>query len=148
MKSRLELYFLFRNLWGETQMRTLEIGQKTLLMVGAPHQHRNRQSCSEDYSKIFGEGRWYWIRPLINALLGVPPKSSKIFVTTLQQSGLKRRNSVATEYYSNNEYYLNQDKSENFLNTGNSLSLITQVLKVCSIFGFYICVRKLEKFLK
>ena len=66
-------------------------------------------------------------------------------------SGKYRRNSIAAGETHNEHYYDSYDSYEGRQNKteGQTVSVImSQLIKLMSIFGVYICVRKFEKFLK
>ena len=61
-----------------------------------------------------------------------------------------RRNSVAAgETLDNGHYYYTGSTLSPLSSQGrNTASIISQALKLLSILGFYVCVRKFERFLK
>ena len=66
-------------------------------------------------------------------------------------SGKFRRNSIAAGETHNEHYYDSYDSYEGRQNRteGQTVSAImSQLIKLMSIFGVYICVRKFERFLK
>ena len=66
-------------------------------------------------------------------------------------SGKYRRNSIAAGETHNEHYYDSYDSYEGRQNRteGQTVSAImSQLIKLMSIFGVYICVRKFERFLK
>ena len=63
-------------------------------------------------------------------------------------SGKYRRNSIAAGETHNEHYYDSYEGRQNRTEGQTVSAIMSQLIKLMSIFGVYICVRKFERFLK